>query len=407
MGGYIVRGPLGGLAWHHLQYVLALKQLGHDVLFVEDSDDYASCFDPSSFTHGTNPDYGLRFIADCFRILGLNDQWAYHDAHSGEWFGRSGHSVKQFLASADVFLNLSGMTKWRSWYEQIPKRVYIDTDPAFTQIRLLQDDLANKEAEQHTDFFTFATSAGHSSCNLPDDGRDWKPTRQPVVLNQWQQCEAASISQRKHIQLKLTTVMQWDSYASNEFRGQTYGMKSESFEDLFNLPSQVGHLALLELAMGSDSAPISRLKMAGWHMTAALEATRTINTYRNYIFHSSGEFSVAKSGYVKSQSGWFSERSINYLAAGKPVVLQDTGFSRWLPTGLGIQAFTNLGEAVQAIENLALNPAQHQAAAVSLAESYFSPEIVLGSLLAEIYSSDYSLTGASQDPGLPGMQKTA
>ena len=137
--GYIVRGPLGGLAWHHLQYVLGLAQLGHDVYFLEDSDDYPSCYDPSRHVFDTDPTYGLRFASSTFERLGLTERWAYHDAHTSQWFGPCGERITDVCRDAVLALNVSGLNPLRPWLLQVPKRIFIDTDPVFTQIRHLQD----------------------------------------------------------------------------------------------------------------------------------------------------------------------------------------------------------------------------------------------------------------------------
>ena len=137
--GYIVRGPIGGMAWHHLQYVLGLKALGHDVLFIEDSDDYPSCYDPSRHVVDGNPTYGLAFATEAFRRLGLGESWAFYDAHTGAWHGAAASWATRFCETADLVLNVSGVNPLRPWTAPIERRVFLDTDPLFTQIRHLTD----------------------------------------------------------------------------------------------------------------------------------------------------------------------------------------------------------------------------------------------------------------------------
>ncbi|MHB1561440.1 MAG: glycosyltransferase family protein, partial [Isosphaeraceae bacterium] len=153
--GYIIRGPFGGMAWHHMQYVAGLARLGHDVMFIEDSDDYASCYDPERQGWGIDPSYGLRFADDALGRLGLGDRWAYFDAHTGRWLGPGSGNVRDFCASAELLINVSGVNPLRPWLVEIPRRALIDTDPAFTQIRHLTDPSARRMAELHTAFFTF------------------------------------------------------------------------------------------------------------------------------------------------------------------------------------------------------------------------------------------------------------
>ena len=180
--GYIVRGPIGGLVWHHLQYVMGLARLGHDVRFIEDSDDYPGCDDPQKNITDIDPTYGLRFTADAFASVGLADKWAYHDAHTSQWFGPAAHDAKDFCRSADVVLNISAINPLREWTADIPIRILIDTDPVFVQVRHMQKSDARQLALGHNSFFTFATNVESGTARLPDDGFVWRSTRQPVVL---------------------------------------------------------------------------------------------------------------------------------------------------------------------------------------------------------------------------------
>lgn len=341
--GYIVRGPLGGLAWHHMQYVLGLARLGHDVYFIEDSDDYPACYDPARDVIATDPSFGLNFIASAFTRLGLKERWAYHDAHTSRWHGLAATRAIDICASADILLNLSGVNPLRSWVEQIPVRAFVDTDPAFTQIRHLTDEAARLLAAQHTVFFTFAENIQRPGCLVPADGFSWQPTRQPIVLDAWLVTEG-------HRKGKWTTVMQWDSYRKLEYQGRRYGMKSDSFKDYMEMPARAGRI--FELALGSQSAPRELLANKGWTLRDPLEVTRDPWTYQQYLQESKAEWSVAKHGYVASRSGWFSERSAAYLASGRPVLTQETGFSEWLQTKAGVIAFSTPEEALAGIEEI-------------------------------------------------------
>jgi hypothetical protein len=321
---------LGGLVWHHFQYVYGLYLMGHDVLFVEDSDDYASCYNPETYQMSTDPSYGLDFISSVFSRYGLENKWAYFDFHAQQWYGRPEKEVLDFLQTADVLLNISGVNPVREWMMSIPRRVLIDTDPVFTQIRHLQDDKARRLAETHHLFLTFGENIGREDCTIPDDGFPWRATRQPIVMELWTPQEMKPGG-------KWTTVMQWDSYKTAVWNNHEYGMKSKSFELYLELPSMTDEV--IELALGSESAPADRLEAKGWHIADPLLITRTPESYRHYILQSKGEWGVAKHGYVATYSGWFSERSAVYLASGKPVIVQDTGFSKNIKCGEGLFAF--------------------------------------------------------------------
>lgn len=372
--GYLVRGPLGGLAWHHLQYVLGLARLGHDVHFLEDSEDYPSCYDPSRDALGCDPAYGLGFAARAFARLGLPGRWAYFDAHAGRWWGPCAGRVPALAAGADLLLNVSGVNPIRPWLEGVPARALIDTDPVFTQIRHLQDPVARARAELHTAFFTFAERWAERAPDVPDDGLPWRPTRQPVVLDAWPVTPG-------HPRGRFTTVMQWESYPERSHEGRTWGTKGRSFAAFRHLPAATGDR--FELALGSAGAPRAALRDAGWIVRDPLGPTRTPWSYQRFIRRSSAEFGVAKHAYVAAATGWFSERSAAYLASGRPVVTQDTGFRPWLPVGAGLHAFASPAEAADAVRDVRGRYAWHCRAARELAEAHFDSDAVLSRLVEE------------------------
>ena len=371
--GYVVRGPLGGLAWHHLQYVMGLARLGHDVYFIEDSDHYPSCYDPDRGVTDADPSYGLRFAASAFQRVGLGERWAYHDSHTACWRGPLGAGAAQICSSADLLLNVSAVNPLRPWTRDIPIRVLIDTDPAFTQIRHLTDPKARELALSHNAYFTFGENFGQPDCLIPDDGLPWRPTRQPIVLDAWGVVPG-------NPDAAFSTVMQWDSYARQEFGGRHFGMKAESFSPFLDLPRHTTQR--LELALGSSGAPRDRLVREGWRLRNPLEVTRDPWTYQDYIRGSKGEFGIAKHGYVVSHSGWFSERSAAYLASGRPVVVQETGFSRWLTADAGVVPFSNPDEALAGLEGVAGRYSHHCQAAREVARDWFDADKVLSTLLA-------------------------
>ena len=384
VAGYIVGGPLGGLAWHHFQYILGLHALGHNVLFIEDSDDYPSCYNPTTHELSTDASYGLAFINQLFANYNLQHQWSYYHQHSDYWFGVNGQEVKRFIKKADVFLNLSGVNPLREIFSTIPVRVFVDTDPVFTQIRHLTEADGYRRALLHNHFLSYGENFGLQGCSIPDDGFSWQPTRQPVFLKAWNYSTGNKNA-------KWTTVMQWDSYKERAFNGINYGMKSLSFSDYFTLPQKVNDT--LELALGSASAPVEKLSEAGWKITGSLAVTLSPATYQQYIHQSKGEWSIAKHGYVISNSGWFSERSTCYLATGRPVIVQETGFSKSIETGRGLLSFTTPEEAVAAIDIVNSNYELHCKYAREIVTEYFSFDKVLNTLLERV-AAPYSTVRA-------------
>jgi hypothetical protein len=370
--GYIVRGPLGGHAWHHLQYLMGLQALGHDVYFLEDSDDFESCYDPIKQEMSADAAFGLAFAASVFDLAGLRDRWAYYDAHTAAWHGPSARNVDELCRTADVCLNVSGVNPLREWLLQVPLRVLIDTDPAFTQVRHLVDPAALESALRHNAFLTFGENIGKDGCTIPFDGLPWQPTRQPIVLDAWPVTPGPRDG-------NFSTMMQWESYPALHYNGRVYGMKSLTFEPYFDLPSKTE--ARCELAVGSASAPRDRLHEAGWIVRDPYELSRDPWVYQRFIQGSKAEFSVAKQGYVTTASGWFSDRSAEYLASGRPVVTQETGFTRWLETDGGVIAFRSPDEAVVALARIAREYAYHCRAAREVAEEYFDSRRVLPLLL--------------------------
>lgn len=387
--GYIVRGPVGGMAWHHLQYVMGLARLGHDVYFVEDSDDYPSCYDPSRHTTDTDPTYGLKFATRAFERVALGHCWSYYDAHTSRWFGPCAERILGLCATADLLLNLSGVNPLRPWFMQVPVRVLIDTDPVYTQIRNLTDPTKRQRTLQHTVFFSFGENIGVARSAVPDDGLHWQATRQPVVLDAWPVTPGPAEG-------RFTTVMQWDSYPARTFNGVSYGMKSDSFEPYIDLPQRAG--AIFELALGSPSAPRSLLGSKGWIVRDPLGPTKDPWTYQDYIQKSKAEFGVAKQGYVISRTGWFSERSAAFLASGRPVLIQDTGFSDWLETGRGVIPFNTPEEALAGIEEINSRYEFHCKEARAVAGEYFDASKVLSRLI------ECAMNGADI-PGSGGAQE--
>lgn len=373
--GYIVRGPMGGLCWHIFQYVLGFKKLGFEVLFLEDSDNYPSCYNPDIFQTTTDCSYGLKFIDKLFKKYCLQKSWAYYDEHTNSWFGQSRSYVTEFCNSSDLVLNISNMNPLREWWTNIPVRILLDTDPAFTQMRHLEEENSRKVAEHHTDFFTFGENFGKQNCRIPDDGFNWKPTRQPVVLDLWKVSEPLPNG-------RWTTVMLWDSYKVRHFKGLNFGMKSASFDDYFELPTKINDR--FELAVGNTTAPRERLISLKWNLSDSSTITETPHSYQHYIQCSKGEWSIAKHGYVVSNGGWFSERSTCYLATGKPVVVQETGFSKFIETGKGLFAFNSPAEAIAAIEEINLDYQRHCNYARKVVEEYFDSKFVLNTILEKL-----------------------
>lgn len=374
MLGYMVRGPLGGMTWANLHYLLGLKNLGHEVFFFEDSDSYASCYDPKRNVMDTNPTYGLGYVRDVLDKVGLGESWAYYDAHSARWFGPCAGRISEICASADLLVNRAGVNPMRPWFLQVPVRVLIDVDPVFTQIRHLKHAASMENARQHTAFFSLAENIGSAQSTVPDDGLPWRPTRHPICLGEWPAIPAPKTG-------SWTTVMQWQSYPAVTYDGVTYGMKSDSFIPYLDIPERSPHV--FELVLAGGNAQHEMLSNKGWVIRNPLQLSGDPWVYREYIQQSKGEFSVAKQGYVSTRSGWFSERTAAYLASGRPVVTEEAGFGDRIPTGAGLISFSTPDQALAGIEEVTQNYDRHCKAARALAEEHFNALRILPRLIEQ------------------------
>lgn len=395
--GFLVREPTGGLAWAFLNYLCGLMELGHDVYYLEDSSDRPSCYGPDLSGPSTDAEYGLGFAARVLDRLGLGERWAYYDAHTRQWRGPRADDAPALCHTAELVLNISGYNSIRDWLKSIPARAIIDIDPGFMQVRNLTNPAFRRHCADHTAFFTIGKHIGKPFCLIPDDGFPWQPILQPVPLATWPRVPAPREG-------RYTTVMTWESSA----RPLEYGdlrlemKKSGSFAPLIDLPNRVG--PIFELAVRAQSAaPLAALRHAGWEFADVGAVSRDPWTYQAFIQRSRAEFGITTAGYLTSRCGWFSERSVGYLASGRPVLAQDTGFPEWLPCGAGVFAFRSVEEAADAITRIEADYDFHCRAARELAVEYFAAPRILTPLIeaamAGPAASRHSLLGSSAEVG--------
>jgi hypothetical protein len=376
--GLIAQYPLGGVAWDYLQYVLGLAHLGHDVYYLEDTGEWP--YNPVEGGVSEGCAYNVDHLRRLMARHGLEDRWAYRFPWQDQWFGLDDARRREVLASADLLINVSGTLERPETYRDIPRLAYIDSDPVFTQVRLAMDPGPFRAlVDAHDVHFSFGETL--AAADLPDTGHTWRPTRQPIVLSEWPVQPARRSA--------FTTVMNWTSYAAVGFGGRRYGQKDVELTRFLDLPSRVAP-TVLELAIAegkTERTPRDLLLRHGWRLVDPAEACPDLDSYRDYISSSRAEWSIAKHGYVAGAAGWFSCRSACYLAAGKPVVVQDTGFSSVLPTGEGLLPFATPDEAVAAIAAVESDHARHAHAARAIAESYFDSAAVLTRLVEEAMAS--------------------
>lgn len=377
--GMIATYPVGGVVWDYGQYALGLEELGYEVHYLEDTG--WECYHPQRGEYGADCAYGVDFLARSLTQLSpaLGRRWHFRNM-DGATYGLTPEAFREVLRSADLFLNVSGGSLLRDEYMHVPHKVLIDSDPGWNHFRNYPRWDANPNwygshgYRAHDHFFTYAERMGRPDCSLPNLGIEWNPTRPPVVLNRWQPRPPAT---------HWTTVMTWKNFQEPiVHEGVTYGTKEMEFGRVEELPRYVP--ARLEIALGGSKAPVDAWRGIGWSVRDAASVSQTADAYRDYIETSRGEFSVAKNVYVATRCGWFSCRSVCYLAAARPVVVQDTGFSEFLPAGEGLLSFTTLDEAVEAVRRVESDYARHQQAALDVARRYFDARVVLRDLLKTI-----------------------
>jgi hypothetical protein len=382
--GYAATYPVGGATWDYLQYVLGFKRLGHRVYYVEDTGRWTWDVARNSFSDDARAN--AAYLAKWFAALDpeLAQNWALRDVH-GHYYGMSQAQVARLCRETDVFINYSGSCVLREEYMRCRTKVYLDTDPLYNQagvvdyVRGTADDQTRWAVDyirQHDHFLSFAENIGQPHCTLPTALFTWKPTRQPIVLDYWTQPTVP-------VRDRFTTIMAWQPDGGEiTVDGVVYGGKHAEFSKVMHLPQRTSQA--LELAIGGGLPPTALLREHGWHVVEGYPISADPWKYRAYIRASKAEFSVAKQAYVATQSGWFSCRSACYLAAGKPVVVQDTGFSTCIPTGKGILAFSTEEEALEAIERVNREYPLHAAAALGLAREYFAASQVLPAFLRTV-----------------------
>ncbi|HXI84231.1 MAG TPA: glycosyltransferase family 1 protein [Verrucomicrobiae bacterium] len=372
--GLVGQYAFGGVAWDYLQYVEGFRQLGHDVYYLEDTEMWP--YDPIKDTISADASYNVNYLRGVMEKLGLADRWIYRSAPDASYHGQTEAAAKEICATADLYLNVSGCGWLRPEYLSIPCKVFLDSDPMFTQVALVlgKQDVIDR-IRAHNKHFTFAENIGATDCRIPTTGFDWIPTRQPIVLGWW---ELPAEPPRD----VFTTVMNWVSYKSCEYSGETWGQKDVEFLKFADLPGRTPQKFEIAMGMGPGmKRPTAMLQQKGWQIIEPAEHLPDPWTYREYLRRSKGEWSVAKEGYVKSRSGWFSCRSACYLALGRPCVLQDTGWSNIYPTGHGLFAYQTIDEALAGVEAVSADYAAHSRAARELAGQMFDARNVLADLI--------------------------
>jgi hypothetical protein len=376
--GVLGQAPFAGVSWQVLHYLEAFRRLGWDVHYVEDTGEWP--YDPVANTVSADCSHALRHIDASLARCQLGDRWAYRSAaEGGRVHGPAAAAFSDLFAHADLLVNLTGATVLGEEHLAVPRRLYLETDPVLPQVEVAQGrSFTVGLLEAHTHWASFGENLGAPDCGVPATPFPYLPTRQPVVLDWW---EGQGPPRRR----AYTTVASWRQTGKDvEWGGERYSWsKDEEFRKVLDLPGRVA--PSLELALAcDDTADLTLLRDHGWRVVGAMPLSLDLDRYRDYIVESRAEFTVAKDQNVRLRSGWFSDRSACYLAAGRPVVTQDTAFARAIPTGKGLLSFLDLDGAAAAVEEIERDYEGHTRAARELAHACFDAVSVVGELVERV-----------------------
>jgi hypothetical protein len=377
VSGSIAQKPSqGGHTWAFLQYVIGLRKLGWNVMFV---DQLASdmCIDLDGRACGIEGSANLSYFVRVMENFGLSNAYALLCDGGERVLGLSRARVLEHCHSASVLLNVMGFLRDAEILDATRNRVFLDIDPGFGQ--MWQELGLHSMFTGHHHYVTIGENIGRPDCGIPTCGQTWITTRQPIVLDYWQ--EARTPPARP-----FTTIASWrGTYGPVPYQGKTYGLRVHEFRKFMALPTLTGQQFELALDIHpADSVDRRNLENSGWAVVDPNAVASDPQQYQNYVRESTAEFMVAKNMYVDTRSGWFSDRSICYLASGRPVLVQDTGLRHLYPTGEGLLTFTSVDEAAGGVQEISTRYDVHARAARALAVEYFDSNKVLTRLLEKV-----------------------
>ncbi|MEK6320360.1 MAG: hypothetical protein AABN33_01620 [Acidobacteriota bacterium] len=377
--GMMGRCPFGGQTWLYLNWLRGLDRLGYEVWYVED--DTVWPYDPVQNTVTDDCCYAVAHIARCMERIGMPDRWAFRLAdRKGACWGMSEQKLDDLYRSCDMLLNIIGATDLREEHLAAPFRVYIECDPVIAELQLANGDEHTRVAfANHHIIITYGENYGAPDCSVPLNGISYGKTRQPVDLDLWRMVYDPDAR-------FFTTIGNYRQNGNEvAYNGEVYHWsKHKELEKFLDLPRRSAQP--FELALKIDyPSDCERLRDYGWQVVSPFQMSLDVfGSYPEYFRRSRAEFTVAKDQNVRLRSGWFSERDACYLACGKPVVAQDTGFSNILPTGEGLFAFTTIDEVLAAIDAINSDYRRHCQAARAIAQQYFKAETVAAKLVSQL-----------------------
>jgi hypothetical protein len=366
----------GGNAWAVLSWVMGLKKLGFRVYFVEQIR-RASCVDATGAVTAFERSANLAYFERIMEQFGLSGSAALIYESGEQIHGMPYEELLDIAEAADLLVNITGHLTLEPLMRRLRRKAYVDLDPGFTQFWHASGD-AGPRLDGHDLYFTVGENIGTRSCPIPTGGIRWRPTRQPIVLDHWPVCKTGDRS-------RFTTVATWRGpYGPVQYGGKTFGLKVHEFRKFIELPERVPQTFEIALDIHpAEEKDLNLLKRYGWRLVDPRVAAPDPDAFRRYVQGSGAEFSVAQGVYVETSSGWFSDRTVRYLASGKPALVQDTGFGRNYPVGEGLVAFRTPEEAIAGAGRIGRDYEEHCRAARTLAEEYFDSDKVLGRFVEE------------------------
>jgi hypothetical protein len=370
MGQY----PMGGMAWQVIHHVLGFRRLGCQAFYVENSG--APPYSPRLGSVARDARENVRFLSTTFRRFDLDEAWGYYDSLEDRWHGLDRARVAELLEHAELVVNLCGASRPDPNARRKGCLVYVETDPVLEQVKLARGDPdARAFVRSHDVCFTYGWNVGEPGCKVPTGGVAWRKTHPPVLVDLWK-----SPPHPRGIWRTIATYR--NSGKDVVIDGETYfWSKHPNFDRVMDLPSRTRQRIEIALATPGADPVRARFLAGGWRLRDAYAASRNAFAYRRYLQGAKGEFSVEKDDQVRLSTGWFSDRSVCFLAAGRPAVLQDTGFGTRLPTGTGLLAWRTPEEAADALDRVARDYDHHARAALRIARDHFDASVLLPAML--------------------------
>jgi len=376
--GFMGSCPIAGVIWQHVHYIVGLQRLGHDVYYIEDSARLP--YNPETFEVNNEFDYAAQLLERLAREFEFKNRWAFCARYlrGQPTAGLSLNRVRQLYREADAILNICGAQEFNDDLLASDRIIYVESDPGVEQIRIDKGVRSTIDyLRRHRALFSFGENVGTESFPVPTHNMKWLPTRQPVVTDLWKTNRAPSRA------AVFTSVANWSTSGLKDitWRGEKYlWSKSREFLRFLAAPKKAGET--FELATNiPDAKTRAKFLRNGWRFHSPLQLSVDYWLYRDYVRRSRGEFTVAKDQYVRLNTGWFSDRSACYLAAGRPVIIQQSGFTQHYGNDGGLFAFSSIKEIVEAVKAINADYARHSRAAREVAREIFEAEKVLASLL--------------------------